>query len=209
MSGKRVRVKICGITSVDDALLATGAGADAIGLVFYASSERNIDDLMLARQIAMAVGPFVSVVGLFVDPEATFVHQVLRTVPLHVLQFHGAESAEFCEQFGRPYLKALRMKQGLNVASEAAKYSGASGILLDAYKKGVPGGTGESFDWNRVPHTLSRPIVLAGGLTPDNVSVAAAVTRPYAVDVSGGVERAPGKKDKDKVMAFISNAKVE
>lgn len=209
MNSSRVRVKICGITSVEDGLLAVNAGADAIGLVFYPPSSRNIDDLGLAREITLAAGSFVSVVGLFVDPEAAFVNKVLNAVPLHVLQFHGDENAAFCEQFKRPYMKALRMKEGLNVHTQAAEHSGACAILLDAYKKGVPGGTGESFDWNRVPHTLSKPLVLAGGLTPDNVSVAAAVTRPYAVDVSGGVEASPGIKDKAKVTAFIKNAKVE
>lgn len=200
------RVKICGITSLEDAEAAVAAGADALGFVFYEPSPRYIT-VDNARQICRQLGPFVTLVGLFVNAPAAAVRQVLDQVPLHLLQFHGDEDRDYCEQFGRPYMKALRMKPGLNVNDVIGAYPSAAGILLDAYRKGVPGGTGESFDWQRVPQQASRPIVLAGGLTPDNVSQAIAQTAPYGVDVSGGVEASPGKKDFEKVVAFIRNAK--
>lgn len=199
-----IRVKICGITSVADAQIAIKAGADAIGLVFYAPSPRAVS-IAQAREIAASVGPFVTVVGLFVD--AAFVHEVLANVALHVLQFHGDESREFCEQFQRPYMKAIRMRPELDVAQAIAEYPSAAAILLDAYRPGVPGGTGETFDWQRVPVQATRPIVLAGGLTPENVALAVQSTQVYGVDVSGGVESAPGKKDLQKVEQFIHNAK--
>jgi len=194
---------------MEDARVAAGAGADAIGLVFYPPSSRHVADLTIARDIAQSVGPFVTVVGLLVDPDAGFVERLLQTVPLHILQFHGEESPEFCGQFFRPFIKALRMKQGIDVPAEMARYKNASGFLLDAYKKGVPGGTGESFDWQRVPITPQKPLVLAGGLSPENVATAVKIVEPFAVDVSGGVESSPGIKDKDKVKAFIANAKAE
>jgi phosphoribosylanthranilate isomerase len=205
------RVKICGITSVDDGLLAVNAGADAIGLVFYEPSPRYVP-IALAASIAAAVGPFVSTVGLFVNADADTVRQVLAAVPLQVLQFHGDETADFCDQFQRPYMKAIRMKPDLDVESAIRDYPNAVGILLDAYRKGVPGGTGETFDWARVPlsnNTSLPPIILAGGLTSQNVQAAIQQTRPYGVDVSGGVEQTAGKKDQQKVMNFIKNAKTE
>jgi len=201
-----VRVKICGITSVTDARAAVDAGADAIGLVFYEPSPRAVS-IDQARAIASSVGPFVTVVGLFVDADERFIRDVLANVSLHVLQFHGNESREFCEQFQRPYMKAIRVRPELNIAQEIEKYLSASAILLDAYRPGIPGGTGESFDWQRVPQESSRPIVLAGGLTAENVTTAIQTTRVYGVDVSGGVESAPGQKDSHKVAQFISNAR--
>lgn len=201
-----IRVKICGITSVADAKLAVQAGADAIGLVFYERSPRAVS-IEQAREIAISVGPFVTVVGLFVDAEEAFVNDVLAKVGLHVLQFHGNESREFCEQFKRPYVKAIRMRPQLDVTQAIAEYSSATGILLDAYRPGVPGGTGETFDWQRVPSQSPKPIVLAGGLTAQNVAAAVESTQVYGVDVSGGVESAPGKKDPFKVEQFIHNAK--
>lgn len=201
-----VRVKICGITSVADAAAAVSAGADAIGLVFYSKSPRAVG-ITEAAAIARSVGPFVTVVGLFVDADAAYVRSVLEQVPLHVLQFHGDESQDYCQQFGRPYLKALRMKEGLDVSAAMAKFPSATGILLDAYRPGVPGGTGETFDWQRVPVNSSVPVVLAGGLNPDNVAEAVATTQVYGVDVSGGVEASPGKKDTDRMMAFVRHAK--
>lgn len=201
-----VRVKICGITSVADARTAVNAGADAIGLVFYAPSPRCVD-LAQARSIALAVGPLVTTVGLFVNAEADFIERVLAGVPLNLLQFHGDETPEDCARWQRPYLKALRMRPGFDAGAELARYSGASGVLLDAYRPGVPGGTGETFDWQRFPREAERPLVLAGGLTPDNVARAVAQTHARAVDVSGGVESAPGRKDPDKVYAFIAQAK--
>ncbi len=201
-----IRVKICGITSVADAQIAVKAGADAIGLVFYAPSPRAVS-IEQARVIATSVGPFVTVVGLFVNADATVVREVLANVALHVLQFHGDESREFCEQFQRPYMKAIRMRPELDVVQAIAEYPGAAAILLDAYCPGVPGGTGETFDWQRIPTQSARPIVLAGGLTPENVALAIQSTHVYGVDVSGGVESAPGKKDAQKVEQFIHNAK--
>jgi phosphoribosylanthranilate isomerase len=201
-----IRVKICGITSVADALSAVEVGADAIGLVFYPSSPRAVS-VEQARAIAAAVGPFVTVVGLFVDADEDYIREVMTKVSLHVLQFHGNESREFCEQFQRSYMKAVRMKPELNVAQEIDKYLSASAILLDAYRPGVPGGTGETFDWARVPKESVRPIVLAGGLTSENIASAIRSTRVYGVDVSGGVESAPGQKDPHKVTQFIVNAR--
>ncbi len=201
-----IRVKICGITSVADAQLAVNAGADAIGLVFYEPSPRAVS-IEQAREIAASVGPFVTVVGLFVSADEAFIREVLANVALHVLQFHGDESREFCEQFQRPYMKAIRMRPELDVAQEIADFPSAAAILLDAYRPGVPGGTGETFDWQRVPLQAMRPIVLAGGLTPENVALAVQSTQVYGVDVSGGVESSPGKKDAQKVEQFIHNAK--
>jgi phosphoribosylanthranilate isomerase len=201
-----IRVKICGITSVADAQIAVKAGADAIGLVFYAPSPRAVS-IEQAREIATSVGPFVTVVGLFVNVEESYVHEVLANVGLHLLQFHGDESREFCEQFQRPYMKAIRMRPGLDVEQVINGFPSASAILLDAYRPGVPGGTGETFDWQRVPKHSSRPIVLAGGLTAENIALAIQSTHVYGVDVSGGVESSPGKKDPQKVEQFIHNAR--
>ena len=201
-----IRIKICGITSVEDAQLAFSAGADAIGLVFYAQSPRAVS-IDQAHIIANSVGPFVTVVGLFVDAEEAFINDVLARVSLHVLQFHGNESREFCEGFQRPYMKAIRMRPELNLSDAISTYASASAILLDAYRPGVPGGTGEVFDWSRIPKDTLRPIVLAGGLTPENVALAITSTQVYGVDVSGGVESAPGKKAAHKITTFVRNAK--
>lgn len=202
----RVRIKICGITSVIDALQARDAGADAIGLVFYGRSPRCVS-IQQAKEIALAVGPFVTVVGLFVDAPVDDVKHVVSEVPLHVLQFHGDEPLSYCESFQRPYIKALRMRPELDVESAIAQYPSAGAILLDAYRAGVPGGTGETFDWQRVPKSSNKLIVLAGGLTPDNVAKAVEATSVYGVDVSGGVEDTPGKKDAFKIKNFIGNAR--
>jgi phosphoribosylanthranilate isomerase len=202
-----VRVKICGITAVAAAEHAATVGADAIGLVFYAKSPRFVSDLHLARDIALAAGPFVTVVGLFVDPEPTYVSQVLATVPLGMLQFHGNERNTECIQFGRPYLKALRMSPEFNVNLAITQFPDATGILLDAYRAGVPGGTGETFDWSMIPTERPKPLVLAGGLTPDNVRSAVNGVKPWAVDVSGGVEQSPGVKNPDLVERFVRLAK--
>ena len=201
-----VRVKICGITRVEDALAAAAAGADAIGLVFYAKSPRAVD-IEQARVILAALPPFVTTVGLFVDAELSELERILASVPLDLLQFHGDESVQQCEAFGRPYIKALRVKAGDDIAAQVARYPSAQGILLDAYVEGVPGGTGEAFDWSLIPQTLSKPLILAGGLRPDNVAEAVSRVRPYAVDVSGGVEASKGVKDVEKVDAFIRAAR--
>ncbi|WP_105101483.1 phosphoribosylanthranilate isomerase [Microbulbifer pacificus] len=201
-----MRVKICGITSVEDALLAVEAGADALGLVFYPASPRNVTPEQ-AAEIARAVSPFVVLTGLFVDAHPEQVRAVLQQVPLNLLQFHGDENAPYCRQFHRPYIKALRMKPDLDPVEAMAAFPDARGILLDAYRKGVPGGTGDTFDWQRVPQDSGHQIILAGGLTPENVAGAIATARPQAVDVSGGVEASPGRKDVAKTIAFIRAAR--
>lgn len=202
----RTRVKICGITRPEDGLAAARAGADAIGLVFYASSPRAVG-IATAQAIVAALPPFVTVVALFVDPAAAEVETVLQHVAVDVLQFHGNEAPEFCARFARPYLKALRMREGIDLAAEAKRYASAQGLLLDTYKEGVAGGTGESFDWGRVPRDLTLPIILAGGLTPMNVAAAIQQARPYAIDVSGGVEAAKGIKDAAKMAALMGEVK--
>ncbi|WP_107328357.1 phosphoribosylanthranilate isomerase [Metapseudomonas otitidis] len=197
-----VRVKICGITRVEDALAAVAAGADAIGLVFYAPSPRAVTAEQ-ARAIISALPPFVTTVGLFVDMPGEELDSVLATVPLDLLQFHGDESPEACRRHGRPYLKALRIRPGDDVSALIDRYPDASGVLLDTYVPGTPGGTGEAFDWSLVPSGPSRPVVLAGGLTPGNVAEAIRRVRPYAVDVSGGVEASKGIKDPVLIRVFI------
>ncbi len=197
------RIKICGITSPEDAQIACAAGADAIGLVFYAASPRAVS-VRQAAEICSAVSPFVQVVALFVDETEARIREVLAEVPVHTLQFHGQEQAAFCAGFARPYLKALRVKPRGNLLAECAPYSGAEGILLDTWQEGVPGGTGKVFDWQQVRGDFPRPLVLAGGLRADNVAAGMAVVKPAAVDVSGGVEAAPGRKDAEQVRAFIA-----
>ncbi len=203
------RVKICGITREQDADFAAAAGADAIGLVFYPPSSRFVSDLVMARDIALAAGPLVTVVGLFVDAEPQEVDKVLATVPLNLMQFHGGEQNTECERFGRPFIKALRMKDKLDVDAVMASYPSASGFLLDTYVSGSPGGTGQVFDWERVPSLPVKPIILAGGLDENNVHKAVQVASPYGVDVSGGVEAQPGIKSHEKINAFIKRAKEE
>lgn len=198
-----VRSKICGITRIEDALAAVEAGADAIGLVFYAKSPRAVT-VQQARAIIAALPPFISTVGLFVNASPCELNETLDAVPLDLLQFHGDETPEQCEGYHRPYIKALRVQAGDDISASCRTYSGASGILLDTYVAGVPGGTGETFDWAMIPSGLSKPIILAGGLTSANVAQAIAQVRPYAVDVSGGVEKSRGIKDHDKIRAFMS-----
>ena len=187
---------------MEDALAAVEAGADAIGFVFYAKSPRAVT-FQQARSIIEALPPFVTTVGLFVNASRCELGEILDAVPLDLLQFHGDETAAECEGWHRPYIKALRVKAGDDIAAACDAFPGASGILLDAYVEGVPGGTGEVFDWSLIPQGLSKPIILAGGLTPDNVAEAIARVRPYAVDVSGGVEASKGIKDHAKIQAFI------
>ena len=197
-----VRSKICGITRVEDALAAVDAGADAIGLVFYAKSPRAVT-VPQAQAILAALPPFVTTVGLFVDCQRSELNAILDAVPLDLLQFHGDESPAACEGFRRPYIKALRVRPGDDIAARIGLYGSAAGVLLDTFVPGVPGGTGEAFDWSLVPQGLSVPIILAGGLTPENVRAAIEQVRPYAVDVSGGVEASKGLKDSDKIHAFV------
>lgn len=200
----RTRVKICGITRVEDALAAAVFGADAIGLVFSEASPRCVSAKQ-ARTIAAALPPFVSVVGLFVDAPADHIRELLGQAPIDLLQFHGRETPEECRQFGRPYIKAVRMVPDVDIAAEARRYAQAAGLLLDAYDPQLAGGTGATFDWTRVPPDLGKPVILAGGLTPGNVARAIQAVRPYAVDVSSGVEQGKGIKDAAKIAAFIQN----
>ena len=197
-----VRCKICGITRLEDALAAVDAGADAIGLVFYAKSPRAVT-VQQAQAIVAALPPFVTTVGLFVDCQRSELNAILDAVPLDLLQFHGDETPAACEGFRRPYIKALRVKPGDDVAARIGLYGSAAGVLLDTFVSGVPGGTGEAFDWSLVPQGLPVPIILAGGLTPENVRAAIERVRPYAVDVSGGVEASKGVKDSGKIHAFV------
>jgi phosphoribosylanthranilate isomerase len=197
-----VRCKICGITRLEDALAAVDAGADAIGLVFYAKSPRAVT-VQQAQAIVAGLPPFVTTVGLFVDCQRSELNAILDAVPLDLLQFHGDESPAACEGFRRPYIKALRVKPGDDVAARIGMYGSAAGVLLDTFVPGVPGGTGEAFDWSLVPQGLTVPIILAGGLTPENVRAAIERVRPYAVDVSGGVEASKGVKDSGKIHAFV------
>jgi phosphoribosylanthranilate isomerase len=198
----RTRVKICGITRVADGLAAARLGADAIGLVFYAKSPRRVS-VSQAQAVIRALPPFVTIVGLFVDAAREEIREVLTAVSLDMLQFHGNESPEACRGYGRPYIKVVHMHKETDVLSLARPYDDAAGILVDTYVEGVPGGTGRSFEWSSLPAGLSCPMILAGGLTPDNVAAAVSRVRPWAVDVSGGVEAAPGVKDVAKIAAFI------
>lgn len=202
-----VKVKICGITSILDAKMAVNAGANALGLVFYRQSSRYVTP-QIAREISLAVGSFTVITGLFVNSSKQEIDQVLSQVPLNLLQFHGDESGEFCESFQRPYMKAIRMRPNIDLDAVFKEFESASAILLDAYKPGIPGGTGESFDWQRVPKNSARPIVLAGGLTPSNVAMAIQSTGVYGVDVSGGVEASAGRKDGTKLQEFVINAQL-
>jgi len=197
-----VRSKICGITRIEDALAAAEAGADAIGFVFYAKSPRAVD-VRQARAIIAELPPFVTTVGLFVNASRCELNEILEVVPLDLLQFHGDETPADCEGFHRPWIKALRVRPGDDLEAACREYAGARGILLDTFVPGVPGGTGEAFDWSLVPATLSKPIILAGGLSADNVAQAIRQVRPFAVDVSGGVEQAKGIKDAAKIEAFM------
>ncbi|SDF70638.1 phosphoribosylanthranilate isomerase [Phytopseudomonas seleniipraecipitans] len=197
-----VRCKICGITRLEDALAAVAAGADAIGLVFYARSPRSVS-IEQARSIVAGLPPFVTTVGLFVDMPQAEIEQVLAAVPLDLLQFHGDESAADCDALKRPYIKALRVRAQDDVTALVDAYPDARAVLLDTFVDGVPGGTGQAFDWALVPARLGKPVILAGGLTPENVAAAIAQVQPYAVDVSGGVELAKGIKDAAKVKDFV------
>ncbi|MCW6054410.1 phosphoribosylanthranilate isomerase [Pseudomonas fragariae (ex Marin et al. 2024)] len=198
-----VRSKICGITRIEDALAAAEAGADAIGLVFYPKSPRAVTVLQ-ARAIIAALPPFITTVGLFVNASRCELNETLDAVALDMLQFHGDETHEECDGYHRPYIKALRVKAGDDIAGVCRSYRNARGVLLDTYVEGVPGGTGETFDWALIPDDLDKPVILAGGLTSANVAQAIAQVRPYAVDVSGGVEKSRGIKDREKILAFMS-----
>jgi phosphoribosylanthranilate isomerase len=206
LNGKRVRVKFCGITRAEDALMAADLGADAIGLIFYSKSPRAVD-VEQARSVLAAVPPLLTTVGVFVNPHPDELAAVLDEVPLDCLQFHGDESAAFCAQAGRPWIKAIGMRDGFDVHAAAASHvSGthrARGLLLDTYSARRKGGTGRTFDWTLIPGDLPAPIMLAGGLDASNVAMAIQAVRPHAVDVSGGVEISPGIKDPRKMEEFM------
>lgn len=201
-----VQVKICGITRPCDARAAAEAGVDAVGLVFYPGSRRCVS-VERAREICGGLPPFTTVVGLFVDPEPEAVTEVLEVVPVNLLQFHGNETPVFCQQFARPYLKALGVHAAMDPMALMATHAEARGFLVDTYDPVAHGGTGRSFDWSLLEGVPREALVLAGGLTPDNVGAAIARVRPAGVDVSSGVESAPGIKETDKLRAFISAAR--
>ena len=198
----RTRVKICGITRVEDALAAVRLGADAIGLVFYAESPRNVS-LQAAQEIVAVLPPFISVAGLFVNASQNKIETVLSQLRLDVLQFHGDETAADCAQFNLPYIKAIRVKPDTNLLQCCLEFNSAKALLLDAYTDAAYGGTGHVFDWYLIPRSLPLPVILAGGLTAENVGAAIQQIQPYAVDVSGGVEQAKGIKDAEKIAAFM------
>jgi phosphoribosylanthranilate isomerase len=203
---KRIRTKICGITRVEDALCAAELGVDALGFVFYEKSPRYISPVA-AGQIIARLPPFVSTVGLFVNPDEEVVDDAVLVSGVQLLQFHGEETDEFCMSFGRPYIKALRVSQELDISTEMSHYRYASGILLDTFVPGEFGGTGQSFNWDLVPGETDQAIILAGGLTPENVETAIKKTSPYGVDVSGGVESSKGKKDSGKMKLFLETVR--
>lgn len=197
-----VRSKICGITRPEDALLAVRLGVDAIGLVFYEPSPRSVS-IAQAQTVCRALPPFVSVVALFVNPDREYVNEVIDSVPITLLQFHGDETSAFCESFSRPYIKAIRVRGSECFSKAEREFASAQGILADTYKAGVQGGTGESFDWSLLPAERNKALILAGGLNPLNVRNAIADVSPFAVDVSGGVEESKGVKSPSLIENFL------
>ncbi len=206
MDAMATAVKICGITRAEDAHAAARLGAHAVGFVFYAKSPRNVGAAR-AAELAKALPPFVTAVGLFVNPAVREVESVLEHVRLDLLQFHGEEPPELCARFGVPYIKALRVKAGVDLLQYARVYAGARGLLLDAYVDGAHGGTGTAFDWSLIPRELPLPVVLSGGLNPENVAAAIRAVAPWAVDVSSGVEASPGVKDARKIAEFMKEVR--
>jgi len=202
----RTRVKICGITRVEDAEAVVHHGADALGLVFYEKSPRRVSHDQ-ARSIAAAVSPFVSVVGLFVNADRRAVNEVLERVPLGLLQFHGSEDNDSCNSFGLPFIKSIAMQDGIDVLSQMESYPDAAGFLRDTGQPATHGGGGETFDWQSVPEKSPSPLILAGGLSPANITEAVTSTHPYAVDVSSGVESKKGSKSAAKIAAFIEGVR--
>lgn len=198
----RTRVKICGITRREDAQAAVEYGVDAIGLVFYPDSPRYVG-IASAREIAASVAPFVTLTGLFVNAAEDEIRQVLASVPLGLLQFHGQESNGECSRFGRPFIKAIPMRPGSDCLAMMEAYPDAAGFLLDAWQPDIHGGGGRTFDWKEVPENAGKPLILAGGLTPENVAEAIQAVRPYAVDVSTGVESSRGIKSAQRINAFM------
>lgn len=202
----KTAVKICGLTREEDALAAARLGAHALGFVFYARSPRYVESARAAA-IVRVLPPFVTSVGLFVNAQVGDVERVLDEVPLDLLQFHGEETPAYCAQFRRPYIKALRVRPGVDLLQYARQYEGARGLLLDAFVEGTHGGTGSGFDWNLIPSGLPLPVVLSGGINAGNVTAAIQRVRPCAVDVSSGVEAAPGIKDARKMTDFFQGVR--
>ena len=200
---KRTRIKCCGMTRVEDALLAAELGTDAIGVVITARSKRRVD-LAQARAIVAAMPPFVTTVALLMDDSEETVRAVIEQVRPDLLQFHGGESDAWCAQFGRPYLKAIAMGEGAAALPQLRDYPRAAGLLLDGHGLGEPGGSGKAFDWSLMPADLAQPLVLAGGLHAGNVGEAIRTARPWAVDVASGIEASPGIKDPARLAAFIA-----
>ncbi|WP_250658359.1 phosphoribosylanthranilate isomerase [Alkalimarinus coralli] len=198
----RTRVKICGITREEDGLAAAGMGADALGFVFYEKSPRYVS-IERAAEICGKLPPFVTKVGLFVDADRDVVTDVLERVNIDLLQFHGNENSVYCESFNLPYIKAIRAKSRESILSEIDAHARAIGVLIDSYVPGVPGGTGSLFDWSLIPSEYRSKIILAGGLTSENVAEAISAVRPFSVDISGGVESSKGIKDHDKIYQFM------
>jgi len=204
---KRTRVKICGITTVDMAQEAVKQGADAIGLVFYPPSPRCVS-LEQAVEIVASLPAFVTAVGLFVNEQADEIRNIISETRINLLQFHGNECPDYCASFDFPYIKALRMSDDIDLFQKRLDYSRAQSLLLDTYRAGIPGGTGEAFDWDRIPGELAGEIILAGGLEADNITRAIQMVKPYAVDVSGGVESSKGVKSPDKIRQFMQGVKI-
>lgn len=198
----RTRVKICGITRLEDAQAAISAGADALGFVFYAPSPRAVS-IQQVQAMTSTLPPFVSKVGLFVNASADEVRHVIAATGLDCLQFHGDETADYCAQFNLPYYKAIRVKPGVNLIQCELDFASAVALLLDTYSEKAVGGTGEAFDWSLIPAQMQKPLILAGGLNPENVAVAVRRVQPYALDVSGGVEAQKGIKSPQKIAAFM------
>ena len=208
MIPERTRVKICGIREPEHARIAAQAGADAIGLVFYGPSPRHVD-VAQAAAVAAALPPYVMAVGLFVNAAEAEVRRVLDSVRLDLLQFQGDEPAGFCESFRIPYVRAVRMEPQTDLVEYAGRYSRAKALLLDAHVPGQPGGTGRTFDWRGIPRDLPIPVILSGGLTVENVARAVREVKPWAVDVSSGVETGRGSKDPRKIIDFIRSVRIE
>jgi len=198
----RTRIKICGITLVEDAHSVVQCGADAIGLIFYPSSPRHVQ-IDQAKEVTNAVGAFVTTVGVFVNPEINYLQEVLRNVPIDIIQFHGNESPEFCLQADKPYIKAIRVKDGIDLEAEAQRYSSSRGILLDSFVPGVVGGTGETFAWEKTNEVKSHPVILAGGINRSNVDTVISEHKPYAIDISSGVEIDKGIKSGAAIEQFM------
>ena len=204
----RTRIKICGIKDPAHARLAAEAGADAIGFVFYPPSPRFLWPLQ-AAEVAAALPPYVTAVGLFVDADEELIRETLQTVPLGLLQFQGSETPDFCEQFGLPFVRAVRMEAETDLVEYADRFKQARALLVDAHVPGQPGGTGRSFDWSLIPRGLPIPIILSGGLDAENVARAVREVKPWAVDVSSGVEVSRGVKDPAKIVEFIRSVQRE